>query len=162
MADGNDRTPADRWQEWESNYHKTGDVRYAALALGKWGRTAPDWAFRACSAHLQAEERRSGGRYRDDDKLLDRMAELITSLSAETRHAAASRVTGDEINGSNIRRLLRLWDREHKAACPEEEKPDLWTHPRIERALVRQAKQRGNFLGPHNPYNVPPVKPEAD
>ena len=132
---------------------------YAVLALGKWGRTAPDWAFLACSAHFQAEERRSTGRYKNDDELLDRMAELFVSLIVKKRHAAARMVTGDETNGPNIRRLLRLWDGEHKAACPEEEKPDLWTHPRIERALVRQAKQRGNFLGPHNPYNVPPVEP---
>ena len=49
----------DRWMEWENEYSRTGDINYAVLALGKWGRTAPDWAFLACSEYFQAKERRS-------------------------------------------------------------------------------------------------------
>ena len=152
----------DHWLEWEKEYRRTGDVGYAVLALGKWGRTAPNWAFLACSAEFQAKERRSAGYYRQDNKLLDRMAELIISGSAETKHEAAQRVTGDETNGPNIRRLLRLWDGEQKAADPGIEKPRPWLHPRCERSHVREAKRRGNFLGPYNPYNVPSPDPEAE
>ena len=162
MPTSNDGGSADRWQEWEADYRGSGDVKYAVWALGKWGRTAPGWAFQACSAYFQAEERRSAGHYRNDDKLLDRMAELLTSQVDMKKHAAACMVTGDEVNGPNIRRLLRLWDDEHKTACPGIKKPELWTHPRYERAQVRLAKQSGNFLGPHNLYNVPPPDPEAD
>jgi hypothetical protein len=153
----------DHWLEWENKYHRTRNIKYAVLALGKWGRTAPDWAFLACSEYFQAEERRSiSGRCRNDDKLLDRMAKLIISGSAKTKHEAAQRVTGDETNGSNIHRLLRLWDDEQKAAEPGIEKPRPWWHPRCERASVRRAKQHGNFLGPYNPYNAPPPDPEDD
>lgn len=151
----------EHWLEWENKYHRTGDINYAVLALGKWGRWAPHWAFVACSAHLQVEERRSiSGRCRNDDKLLDRMAELIISGSAKTKHEAAQSVTGDELNGSNIHRLLRLWVGEQKAADPEIEKPRAWLHPRCERLRLRQAMQHDDDH--YNPFNVPTLDSEAE
>ena len=160
MADRNDRTTADRWQEWESKYHETGNVEYAVLALGKWGRTAPDWAFLACSKYLQSEERRAHGNYLEDGHLLDKMAPLIGS--GMTVHGAAQALTQEGYNGPNTHRLMRKWRDELKRTTIFDPITDAPIHPRMERVAVWQAKRRGSFFGPHNPYNVPPVEPEGD
>ena len=160
MTDDNGRKPVDRWQEWETNYHETGDVMYAVLALGKWGPRAPDWAFLACSRYLQSEERRAHGNYPEDGHLLDKMAPLIGS--GMTLHGAAQALTQEGYNGSNTHRLMRKWKEELKRTRildPETEAP---IHPRMDRVAVWEAKRRGSFRMPHNHYNVPPVEPEDD
>ena len=148
---------------WEDAYNETGDFRYGVLAVGKWGHKAPDWAFRACSVFLQSEERRASGRYPDDDMLLDEMADLLASGEARTKHAAARMVTGDATGGANIHRLLRLWDAEEPVGQMDVD-GDPAVHKRLERAAVRQAKRRGSFVGPYNPFYAPQndPNPEAD
>lgn len=159
-----DRQMHREWAEAETNYRRTYDVRYAALVIGKWPANPPEWAIEACRSFYEESEkavkpilgpkRRGNPGYPSDADLLEKMADLI--CSGKTKHAAAKSVTGKDTKDPNIRRLIRLWDKEVKASPvdPEDGQP---IHDRLDRAAYRRASDRG-WLAPWDQPSTPLTK----
>jgi hypothetical protein len=111
----------------ELRYEDTGDVRFAALAIGYSQRAGvsqlsqiPEWALKACEDF--ASQQLSGGYrfdehelgdYAQDGELLDLIAHRIMVLSYSFRRACLSALAclGEPEDDSTVRRLRRLWNR---------------------------------------------------
>lgn len=164
------------WVTAEQNYNVTGDVRLAALAIGRHPNNLPGWAIKACEKYAESfygqilnaafaigqapddppqeamdvcrslAERSEiahepvlnashpGPKGRDDDYLLEQMADLV-ALGDSPRKAALV-VTGDDEDGPNARRLQRKWaDERFDQQVGDDEFEEI--HPREDRGLAR-------------------------
>ncbi len=136
----------------EDEYVRTEDVRYALMAIGTAPNDPPDWAVQACRCYFLKFERSPKGYDPTNEMHLDEMARLIRSGEAKSAHDAALQVTGDELNGSNAHRLLRLWKEEFVPVNAADRGDGELIHPRVIHLIVREAKVKGNFMmGRWNP-----------
>lgn len=153
-----------QWQRrqagWKMLFKETGDIRYAALAIGRaisigttYKKTVspPQWALSACEKWFETYDKSyfdplSKGKkgppgYKDDDNLLDEMAKL--TLSGTSVNAAAKKVFGKDPDKSNVDRLSRKW-RDELGDHPDKNTDDLF-HPREQRFLRLKGKFRYHF-----------------
>ena len=169
------------WVASEENYNLTGDVRFAALIIGRFPGNPPGWALKACEKFAKSLDgqilnaafaigqapdgppqeaidvcrnlaerseiahepllnaRHPGPKGRDDDYLLDQIADLVASGVSPRK--AALEVTGDDEDGPNARRLQRKWaDERSDQQVGDDEFEEV--HPREDRGLARRARKQ--------------------
>jgi hypothetical protein len=99
-------------------FNETGDMHYVAMAIGENPKDPPAWAIEACQSYYfarQIEVESTGkGRppaYSVEDGL--QLVEVATIIVEEevSLTAAVRRVTKQEMDGSDFRRLMRIWKR---------------------------------------------------
>jgi len=137
--------------DWEQAYHKTGDVRFASLAIGRFPGDPPAWAIQACRAAFEKQENATELLFKpgpleklmvEDIKRLDRMAELMAPLQMISIHAAAREAAGGKgSKDPEVQRLERLWRAEEYVTIDDYGAAER-QHPRLERATRRWLEQR--------------------
>lgn len=109
---------------YKEQYRKTGDPRYVALAIGQNPASPPEWALAACReiytdykievVRFDDPKGRARKTSKADGRLLFRVAELIRQGKSKT--AALKEVTGEDVDGTNYKRLLRAWNADLRTA----------------------------------------------
>ena len=126
-----------------------GQILNAAFAIGQAPDGPPQEAIDVCRNLAERSEiahepllnaRHPGPKGRDDDYLLEQIADLVASGVSPRK--AALEVTGDDEDGPNARRLQRKWaDERSDQQVGDDEFEEV--HPREDRGLARRAgKQR--------------------
>lgn len=143
------------WTQWRSAYLDTGDIRFAALALGLNPET--QWALDACKKFFEQQEIGIGLAFKPtsantkalkkaDAERLEKIADLLAAPSQTTLHQAAKTVTGDSDDDSpNVRRLERLWKKE-EYEIPGPDGSIEAGHDRLERAWERRLVKSGRLI----------------
>ncbi|HVR10896.1 MAG TPA: hypothetical protein VMW75_22835 [Thermoanaerobaculia bacterium] len=99
-------------------FEKTGQLHFAVMAIGATPDKPPTWAIEACALYYFQQtvsvEAPAAGRppsYSfEDGVLLDEVADLIVEGGLSVT-AAVKQVTKEESDGTNFRRLMRIWKR---------------------------------------------------
>jgi hypothetical protein len=99
-------------------FEKTGSLHFAVMAIGAVPHKPPAWAIEACALYYFQQtvsvEAPTAGRppsYSfEDGLLLEEVADLIVESKLSVT-AAVKRVTKEESDGTNFRRLMRIWKR---------------------------------------------------
>jgi hypothetical protein len=99
-------------------FDHTGEMHYAVMAIGEKPGDPPQWALEACQAYYfqrQIEVESPGGgrppRYSvEDGLLLDEVATLMVEEDLAVT-SAVKRITEQESDGKDFRRLMRIWKR---------------------------------------------------
>ncbi len=135
-----------RYPSFQDFFVETEDIQYAALAIGSNPEDPPEWAIKACVAYYEEHEvavepSAVGAKPKygyEDGLLLDRVADLVV-VDGLSLTAATKRVTDQESDGTDFRRLMRIWKRSMLTAGYVEGRGPVKTNKWLSRARRRKS-----------------------